>query len=641
MQKYLRMSAVIMMLICLAGLLFPFFKPSDANEVFDQPIAYSLGRVDRWEAVAGDLPFDAEGKPIPTSADWQNLAELIEADVDPGEGYYWLRRTIPPELGISQPRIRFGNLKAYEVYIGGEKKISSYMPPSPPIVNHLYSWSELTLSDEDRSETIYLRVYGYGTDTPFSFGTIEFGTGDGLYRSVTRSGLPALGFGFLFLVIGLVSLVLYVRNPRNLLHGAFTLFSLSAALGTLNRTLLIRHYIGMDWLAYVPDVTLPFGFYALMLFMEQVSVKGYRQVFRALGLVSLLTTLICVVTAQTHIVFYQFLAAKVMPTFLIVVGTIAGVALYGLHRAVRSSESRWLFIGFVGVYIGIAYHLVFYTFWLYSEWIFQHAVWLYDVADNATFIGLLWLFFAKAIVLYHRYTELNRRVRKYAEDTATKLQESLRDTAAAIAELSVMEERNRMARDIHDIVGHTLTTTIVQIEAARMLLDKRPGEAMVKLTTTSNLVRGSLDSLRQSMHKLSHSDQEWDLREALSKLISETEAVTGVAIEYDIEDLPFLRIAHKKVLFHALQEGLTNGIRHARATSFQFVLRSDGKSIYFALENNGIPFKGQEFGFGLTGMRERVEGIGGELHVSDTRDEGCRLTIRLPQPAPYPEVSIT
>lgn len=139
-----------------------------------------------------------------------------------------------------------------------------------------------------------------------------------------------------------------------------------------------------------------------------------------------------------------------------------------------------------------------------------------------------------------------------------------------------------------------------------------------------------LESIRETvrMMKLDYEERSLDL--SIQKLIQETEAAVGVQIFYDLQPLPDLDPISKKTLYLAFQEGLTNGIRHGKATRFDFSLKAEGNIIYFQLTNNGEPYTGQEFGFGLNTMRERIERLNGTMHLESTNLHPCVLRITLP-----------
>ncbi|TVY01146.1 AAA family ATPase [Cohnella terricola] len=234
--------------------------------------------------------------------------------------------------------------------------------------------------------------------------------------------------------------------------------------------------------------------------------------------------------------------------------------------------------------------------------------------------------------LFTGIRELRNNLEKQVEERTRSLERAMLETSAALAEASVYEERNRIAQEIHDIVGHTLTSTVIQIEAGKRLLLKDADEAVNRLKEAQDLVRHSLNEIRGSVHMLKQ-DKYADLEAQIRQLIEETERNAGVSIRADIDPIPELSAAHRKTIYHALQEGLTNGIRHGSSTEFRFGLRDVGQIIRFRLDNYGKGTDKIVPGFGLKAMRDRVEQLGGSLSVESGSGEGFRLLIELPYSA--------
>lgn len=209
------------------------------------------------------------------------------------------------------------------------------------------------------------------------------------------------------------------------------------------------------------------------------------------------------------------------------------------------------------------------------------------------------------------------------------LEKSMQATSEALAEATVYAERNRIAQEIHDIVGHTLTSTILQIEAGKRLLQKDMDSAVVRLKEAQELVRHSLNEIRNSVHMLKE-DKYYNIVQALNQLIQETERNTGATIHAEIDPVMHLSLIQKKVLYHALQEGLTNGIRHGNSTEFDFTLRNEATSVQFRLADNGMGVSQIEMGFGLKMMRDRVEQLNGTLYIDSEPNKGCLLRIQIP-----------
>ncbi len=231
--------------------------------------------------------------------------------------------------------------------------------------------------------------------------------------------------------------------------------------------------------------------------------------------------------------------------------------------------------------------------------------------------------------LYSGIQSLRVSLERQVEERTRSLKQSMSETAAALAENSVYEERNRIAQEIHDVVGHTLTSTVLQIEAGKRLLHKDKDGAVARLEGAQELVRHGLNEIRRSVHMLKEG-QAFNLGLQLRQLIQETEHHTGVVIRSSWGELPDLTMAHKKLIYHALQEGLTNGIRHGGASSFRFLLAQENRRLIFQLEDNGRGAKELVSGFGLSAMRERAEQLGGILAITTPKYGGCSLRIEIP-----------
>ncbi|WNS75742.1 histidine kinase [Bacillus sp. DTU_2020_1000418_1_SI_GHA_SEK_038] len=229
-------------------------------------------------------------------------------------------------------------------------------------------------------------------------------------------------------------------------------------------------------------------------------------------------------------------------------------------------------------------------------------------------------------LLEQRVLERTRELEK----THKQLVESIQEGTAAAVEIAALEERNLIAQEIHDIVGHTLTTTIVQIEAGKRLIAKQPEQAIERMEISQQLIRKGLDEIRTSVRLLKDADWNYDLPAALLHIIEETIKYAGVQIESSISKLPPLSIIQKNMIFMALKEGLTNGIKHGGCQAFFFTLKQEDDLILFQLKNNGEPTHKKDFGFGLTTMQKRVESQQGILHIHSEEAWNYVLDIRFP-----------
>ncbi|SDC40987.1 Histidine kinase [Paenibacillus sp. UNCCL117] len=204
--------------------------------------------------------------------------------------------------------------------------------------------------------------------------------------------------------------------------------------------------------------------------------------------------------------------------------------------------------------------------------------------------------------------------------------------ARTSTEQSVAAERERIAYDIHDIFGHTLTATLVQLEAAKRLwaIDGRRG--LERLEQSQELVRKGLQDIRETVWTIRQPEAQGNLESELLQLIGEAERTADITIKASIE-LPeaVLDQRLRQVLYRALQEGITNGVRHGRGGYFQFRLQVKEDELRFSLWNDGKPYDGRAHGFGLTAMQERLKPLGGVLTLSaSSAPSGTLLHIRVP-----------
>jgi len=202
-------------------------------------------------------------------------------------------------------------------------------------------------------------------------------------------------------------------------------------------------------------------------------------------------------------------------------------------------------------------------------------------------------------------------------------------------EAAVNRERNRLAREIHDSVAHYLTVVNLQLEAVEKLGTDQPERAVREAKRARRLTVECLQEVRRSVGALrSATLEELSLAGALKKLASVFAENTGMDVQLDLEmpeDLS-LPCDTRLALYRAAQEGLTNVQRHAHARSARVVLARENGHVELAVEDDGIgPGSSRgESGFGLTGLRERVELLGGQLGFGSAPEGGSRLSVRLP-----------
>jgi signal transduction histidine kinase len=226
-------------------------------------------------------------------------------------------------------------------------------------------------------------------------------------------------------------------------------------------------------------------------------------------------------------------------------------------------------------------------------------------------------------------TELLRREQQLRRDLA-EAHEQLRDHAAQAERLATAQERNRVARDIHDGLGHSLTVVQMQVKAARAVLATDPAKADEVLAKAQHQAEEALGAVRRSVRALREPRSAEPLPDALRTLADESSAAgvpTRLAVSGTPRSLP--DEAHE-ALYRAAQEGLTNVRKHARAGRADLLLDYGDGAVRVQVRDDGVGSDGRSAGFGLVGLRERAALLGGELRVESAPGDGHTLTMEVP-----------
>jgi PAS domain S-box-containing protein len=211
----------------------------------------------------------------------------------------------------------------------------------------------------------------------------------------------------------------------------------------------------------------------------------------------------------------------------------------------------------------------------------------------------------------------------------------LNEFAEQSRQAAILEERNRMARDIHDTLAQGFTGVIVQLEAVEdAIACCRRKEANQHLQRAGELARRSLNEARRSVHALRpQALQGGNFWEALKGIIKNTTAGTALHTTFSLRGkMRHLPLVWQGNLLHIGQEALTNALKYAHPRNFETRLTFNTKELRLELRDDGDGFKVKDRhdGFGLAGMRERVEQMGGELKISSARGKGTDVLVRLP-----------
>ncbi|WP_344880299.1 sensor histidine kinase [Zhihengliuella alba] len=227
-------------------------------------------------------------------------------------------------------------------------------------------------------------------------------------------------------------------------------------------------------------------------------------------------------------------------------------------------------------------------------------VWLIPSAVATEFSGTLWTLlgpgFGVAVIVFARLMEHNEQRARDAQN-----------------HLQVAAERNAIARDVHDVLGHSLTVLSIKAQLARRLLDIDPDRAREELDQIDALARESLGQIRSTVTRL-----------RTPSLASEVEAartaLAAAGIEADVVIGPDVRDDGGDLFAWAIREGVTNTVRHSGATRCRIEVRPGTLTI----ADDGAGFAGSEPGSGLRGLRERARAVGARVDLRPTHPDGDR-----------------
>ena len=248
------------------------------------------------------------------------------------------------------------------------------------------------------------------------------------------------------------------------------------------------------------------------------------------------------------------------------------------------------------------------------------------IAAQAALMMLLYLY------IYHVFRTSQERADLVNELRAAN--EQLARAQAQQRELILLRERERMARDLHDGLGHSLVALSMQLEAVQRLYPVDPDRASGQIDDMKRLTRDSMTELRRTLDALRAPDAaDQSLREAIEPLATSLATRTGLKITCRIDDTLAPPPPVAETLRRVAQEALANIERHAAATTVSLTLdaRPDAFTLTITDDGRGLPADAETRPghYGLRGMRERVESLGGELSLS-SNGVGTVIRARLP-----------
>jgi signal transduction histidine kinase len=275
----------------------------------------------------------------------------------------------------------------------------------------------------------------------------------------------------------------------------------------------------------------------------------------------------------------------------------------------------WCALG-AGTLVGV-------TYWLAGVALFG-AEWVWAVHDSgwgAWSAGVSFTVLA-ALLVRHQLT----------------LVEQMRELQADLAQRSRLDERSRIARDLHDVIAHSLTVSLLHVSSARLAVEHDPEDAARALADAERLTRQSLEDVRATVGLLRTTNDDGIALPPpavadLPRLVDELRAAQAdISLELD-GDLNALPATTGATVYRIVQESLTNAARHARGSNVHVRVGARDGRVDVSVESSGTPGGGS--GMGLANMQERAEAVGGTLHAGPG-GKGWLVRASLPGVLPAP-----
>ncbi|HHX7191411.1 hybrid sensor histidine kinase/response regulator transcription factor [Bacillus thuringiensis] len=239
---------------------------------------------------------------------------------------------------------------------------------------------------------------------------------------------------------------------------------------------------------------------------------------------------------------------------------------------------------------------------------------------------ILQLSLAFAMGSFFRLLAINYR----QSETIRNQKRVLEQYVSQVERITLLEERDRLSKDLHDTMGHSYTSIIMGMETLRTELKTKEGEQ--QLDSLLQLARNSMEEVRLYLHQMDLSQESLPLPITLQKLTEEFKKHAKVNVRTRIIGEEYMVSKQSKMaLYRSLQESLTNAVRHGHSTEITVSLHFEPQQIRLDVQDNGCGAEEWKDGFGLTAMKERVSQVQGRVIVYSKKGEGTLISCVLPK----------
>lgn len=320
------------------------------------------------------------------------------------------------------------------------------------------------------------------------------------------------------------------------------------------------------------------------------------------------------------------------------------LAIMNIIISVESKRKRNLFIAAaIIIYIILDYDIISLKLKIFSvnEYIQYFApvqrIYIFGIRNVISSINEMAFIIFMIFVIQGQVDE-NKQIKVLYEqlyNTAEELKIAniqLEQYAKKSEEMAKTRERNRLAREIHDTIGHTLTAIATGLEACSELINWDVGKTKSQISKISDLARNGLLDVRRSVSELRPDVLErFSLIPAIRKLADSISECTNTTVYLNIEgDNRKLRADEEETLYRVVQEGITNAVRHGKARDIRVSLEFCDSFVRLNISDNGVGCENLKEGFGLMHIRERVEILKGTVTFSGSSGNGFAIHTEIP-----------
>ena len=241
------------------------------------------------------------------------------------------------------------------------------------------------------------------------------------------------------------------------------------------------------------------------------------------------------------------------------------------------------------------------------------------------------LLFISIIVFYGMYLLAEERDIQEALEKADRANKELQNYAALSEKIAQNRERKRIARDIHDTVGHTLTGIAAGVDAAKVLIDINPQAAKTQLDKISQAVKSGIKGVRKTLNQMRPGAlSNYTLETSLRKMLEEYSDISRLKIQFNYQwQNPDFEKTTENVIFRIIEESITNSLRHGHASEVMIDCLETSNVYLLQIQDNGTGAKNFKPGFGITQMRERVAIINGQMTIDS--ENGFNIVVEIPK----------